>query len=162
MSAPHNSSPVSGFNIDISRSALRADPDLAPFLDQSNFYLGPSQNIVAVNTPDKDDTFNVFFGSRQESTEKGNWYERADVQEIKEKFGSFEPRIQKLLDLTDPDHCYIWHLFDVPSLSTWISHEGSTVILGDSAHAMLPYVGHVSLFECLYPSITKLGCFIRH
>jgi salicylate hydroxylase len=144
---PHNPSPMIGFHLDIPERLLKADPDLAPLVEESNFFLGPGQTVVAINMPDKDNVYNVFLGSMETSDEKGDWFEHADRNLIKKKFADFEPRIQKLVDLSDPEHCYIWHLRDMPVLPTWVSDEGSTVIIGDAAHAVLPYAGQVS-FSC--------------
>ncbi|CAK5269570.1 unnamed protein product [Mycena citricolor] len=59
--------------------------------------------------------------------------------EVRAKFADYDPKYHRLLDL--PDHTgqiYRWRLRTVPALPTWC--KGRTGILGDAAHATLPFL----------------------
>jgi hypothetical protein len=66
------------------------------------------------------------------------WYQRRGLDSVKEEFRDFDPRIVKLLDGTDPSDCYSWRISDISPLPTWVSDSEKLVILGDSAHTMVP------------------------
>ncbi|CAK5268152.1 unnamed protein product [Mycena citricolor] len=59
--------------------------------------------------------------------------------EVRAKFADYDPKFHRLLDL--PNHTgriYRWRLRTVPALPTW--YKGRTAILGDAAHATLPFL----------------------
>jgi salicylate hydroxylase len=69
-----------------------------------------------------------------------------DIKHMKEYFKEFAPVIQKGLSYVSKAH--VWRMQEtlVPS---WVSESGKVVLIGDAAHAVLPYGGQVNL--CLLP-----------
>ncbi|KAE8451371.1 hypothetical protein EG329_004000 [Mollisiaceae sp. DMI_Dod_QoI] len=64
----------------------------------------------------------------------------------------------KMMELVNPDDLLVWKLNSLPALDTWVFRNGKVVLLGDSAHAMLPFSGQghamaiedsICLAECL-------------
>ena len=106
--------------------------------------MGPGQIIFAGNMPDHGDKINFCFATKEQAGQEGEWYIRGDLKRLAAKFAHFDPTIAKVLDLADPSECYIWRLSEMPPLPRWVSESGRVVLAGDSAHAMLPYVGMVS------------------
>lgn len=143
--ATANVTQFTGYNVDIPRSLLKDDADLQVLLDRVDCWVGPLQIAFATNMPDHGDKYNICFVTEEEAGKQGEWYTLGDLEKLKKTFAAFEPRIQKLLSLADPKDCYIWRLSQVPPLPQWHSPDGRVVLAGDSAHAMLPYVGMVSL-----------------
>jgi salicylate hydroxylase len=133
------------FNIDLPRSFLRKHPELLEFLNGSNFWYGAGRWVLAGNMPQHGDRLNLCLSSNKIGGMEGEWYQRGDLNSVKEEFKDFDPRIIKLLNGTDPSDCYIWRISDISPLPTWISDSGKLVIIGDSAHAMVPSGGMVCL-----------------
>lgn len=134
-----------GYNLDIPRRLLRGDPSLSSLLNQSNAWVGPRQIIVAINMPDHGDKYNLCFVTEEQAGQEGEWFAIGDLLKLKATYAHFDPIVQKLLNLANPNDCYIWRLSQMPPLSNWVQKSGRVVLSGDAAHAMLPYTGMVSL-----------------
>lgn len=95
--------------------------------------------------PDHNDSLNLCLVSEDSEGEEGNWHALGNLEKVKAKFADFEPRIASLLDLAKPQDCYMWRFSDMPPLERWSSSSGKVVLVGDAAHAMLPYTNQVSV-----------------
>lgn len=65
-----------------------------------------------------------------------SWYLEGDPSELLHAYEGWDPRLCELLAKTEK--CYKWALFDRDPLEKWT--VGRVTLLGDSAHAMLPYL----------------------
>jgi salicylate hydroxylase len=86
----------------------------------------------------------------------GKSNEPGDLEEMKAYYAKFDPRISKALSKVS--ECLRWKLEDLPPLPRWVSESGRVVLIGDAAHAMLPYLAQgaamaiedgAALGECL-------------
>ena len=86
----------------------------------------------------------------------GAWNEPGDVDEMKRQYDGFDPAIRKVLGKVTS--CLKWKLAELPPLSRWVSDKGRALIIGDAAHAMVPYLAQgaamsiedgAALAECL-------------
>lgn len=136
-------SPLTAYNINVPRSALAADPELEFLLGHSGGWFGPHRFIMAMDMPDYNDYSNFCFCSEKGNGKEGEWFIKGDIRSVRAQFSDFEPRIQKILALADPEACYLWSLSDIPTLETWRSKSGKAILIGDAAHAVLPYAGMV-------------------
>ena len=59
------------------------------------------------------------------------------AEEVRSLYKDFEPRVQRLLQLADPDGFRYWPMGDLDELPTW--HKNRTVIIGDAAHPVVPF-----------------------
>ena len=59
-------------------------------------------------------------------------------EELRSQFVDWEPRIQALLGLVVD--CIKWEILETEELKEWVHPNGHFVLLGDSAHAMLPFL----------------------
>jgi len=65
-----------------------------------------------------------------------SWSLEGDMQELKSTYPDWNPHLLRLFDATE--RCYKWALFDREPLEKW--SKDRITLLGDSAHAMLPYL----------------------
>jgi len=59
-------------------------------------------------------------------------------EQLKADYEGWHPVIQTVIDMADKDGCYRWSLFNRPPIRNWST--GRATLLGDSAHATLPYL----------------------
>ena len=59
-------------------------------------------------------------------------------EELRSQFVEWEPRIQALLKLATD--CIKWEILETEELKEWVHPDGHFVLLGDAAHAMLPFL----------------------
>lgn len=59
-------------------------------------------------------------------------------EELRSQFVEWEPRIQALLGLVVD--CIKWEILETEELKEWVHPDGHFVLMGDSAHAMLPFL----------------------
>lgn len=71
-------------------------------------------------------------------TDEG-WNIPSEPRELLERFAGWYPPVLELLDATPPDRCFKWGLFEHKPFAGW--SVGRVTLLGDAAHAMLPYMG---------------------
>ena len=63
---------------------------------------------------------------------------KADVQEMRERFKDWDPRLRKLIDLADG--ALKWRLEITEPLNTWSNLSGKFLLIGDACHPTLPYL----------------------
>lgn len=139
---------LTSYNIDIPRHVLQTDPLLSPLTHQQTVWVGPGQVLVAINMPEFGDKLNLCFVTEQKkryvTTDEISDDSSRNLNCLRSSFKNFESRVQSLLQLAEPASLYVWNLSELPPLSSWVSETGYAVLVGDSAHAMLPYSGAVS------------------
>ena len=62
----------------------------------------------------------------------------ADLDAIRNQCKEWDPRFQQLLNLAESS--LKWTLLQTKELETWTHHSGRFILVGDSAHATLPYL----------------------
>ena len=65
---------------------------------------------------------------------------KGDVEEMRATFGDWDPKLRLLLSSVNT--CLKWKLqnSDPSALATWVHPHGTFCLLGDAAHATLPYL----------------------
>jgi len=65
-----------------------------------------------------------------------SWSARGDRDDALAEYAGWHPQVRALIENTD--EVYKWALYDRPPLAEWT--RGRVTLLGDAAHAMLPYL----------------------
>lgn len=65
------------------------------------------------------------------------WNQRGDVEEIKRLLEGWCPIVRKIANLIE--RADTWTLAEVPTLERYVSENGKSMLIGDAAHAVLPY-----------------------
>lgn len=84
-------------------------------------------------------SFNMVLSHPQPDIEEGSLNSLPDtLREMREHFAGWDERLTKVISLI---HTTLkWPLYSLPCLPTYIHPSSKLLILGDGAHAMLPYM----------------------
>jgi 2-polyprenyl-6-methoxyphenol hydroxylase-like FAD-dependent oxidoreductase len=62
----------------------------------------------------------------------------ASVEKLLDVYADFHPNVVKLLSKVDPAELKVYRLYDMPMLSTYVSHR--LALIGDAAHPFTPHL----------------------
>ncbi|KAI0121348.1 hypothetical protein BJ170DRAFT_644552 [Xylariales sp. AK1849] len=79
-------------------------------------------------------------GQHEISDVKESWTSVCDRKEVEEDFKEFDEPVQQMIALME-EKPGKWRLNDRAPLERWHFQGGKVILLGDSAHAMLPHMG---------------------
>lgn len=117
---------------------MRNDADTAQLMDDinANCWIGHQRHIMAY--PIRNGAMYNLVMSHPGKASVGKWNEPGDLNEMKQHYADFDPIIRKVL--ANVTSCLKWKLADLPPISRWVSPSGRVVLIGDAAHAMVPYL----------------------
>ncbi|KAF2704919.1 FAD/NAD(P)-binding domain-containing protein [Pleomassaria siparia CBS 279.74] len=117
---------------------LKDDPDVSWLLDNpgQNLWIGDMRHVMAYSIAGGK-SFNMVL-SHPSSTDPSTWRQETAVQEMKEHFKDWDPRLVKIINqITTTSK---WPLLSGVPLPTWLSRSRTLLIIGDAAHPMVPYM----------------------
>ena len=125
--------------------AILSDPRTAHLIStpgQFNLFVHKDRNRWMLQYPVRDNT-EMNYGMYSRVDSKGQITEqvsrfKCDRESLKRELEGFHPDIQRLAEKTS-DILPVWKLAEKPPLPTW--YKNRLVLLGDSAHPMLPNQG---------------------
>jgi salicylate hydroxylase len=116
----------------IPRSAIPADSVPAPSV---TLRLGPHGHIVSYWVRGGE-LYNIVAIIEDSQWRDDGWRTPADLGAVRAAFDNWDPRLQPLFNAAGD--IYKWALLDHPVPAVW--SRGRVALLGDSCHAMLPYL----------------------
>ena len=121
----------------LSKAQMQVDPRLAPLIEQpsNTVWMGPHHHAVAYTIRNAE-LLNVVLCGKGEAP-IGIYNQPRDLNEVLGEYSDFEETVQAIIEAADKAH--VWTISEVPPLPRWSSEDGRLVLLGDSAHAMMPY-----------------------
>ncbi|KAE9375886.1 FAD/NAD(P)-binding domain-containing protein [Stipitochalara longipes BDJ] len=140
-------------------SILRADPELSQLLETATIWWGPDRSIVGMPIQNGQ-LLSLECTHPGDSGTAGDWNKKGDVELMKTTFSDFEPLVMKLLGMVKEEDLLVWKLNQLPELESWVFEGGKVCLIGDAAHAMMPFSGqgHAMAIE---DSITLACCLSR-
>lgn len=129
---------------------MREDPDLRKFVEepQVNYWLGPDKHAVnyvlrgkAKSTDNYLEEPNLLFNMVllvPDDLPAGANTLEGNIEEMRDHFADWDPRIPKLLSLCDS--VLKWRLMIRSGLDNWSHPSATFTMLGDAVHATLPYL----------------------
>ena len=100
-----------------------------------NVYIAPSQYVVA-RWGVRSDRFGALFATLEDTGQQGLWDEDGDIEFVRKAYAKSALPLRAALEMAD--RCDRWKLAEMPDLPRWTSTHGRVILLGDSAHGMLP------------------------
>ncbi|OJD36897.1 salicylate hydroxylase [Diplodia corticola] len=129
---------LAAYRATIPAEKIRSDPDTAWMLDNyiQNGWLGPSRHVV---------TYTITGGAavnvvliHPEPSDPSTWKQETALTDMKEQFVGWERSVTKLISLITST--LKWPMMAGQALERWVSESNKVVIIGDAAHAMLPFM----------------------
>ncbi|KAF2173660.1 hypothetical protein M409DRAFT_61977 [Zasmidium cellare ATCC 36951] len=130
--------PMTFHQVTVSRKELLEHPFTKHLTENSNLTVWFRQGSYAVGrySPKLDRFGGIFAVPADEEENPKLWEESGNIEHVREVFSNYEEPIRQILSTARS--CDRWRLTEMPDLPTWSSTHGRLVLLGDSAHAMLP------------------------
>ena len=126
----------------VPRERMLSHPDARPLIEDPHLslaYAGPNQGLVCYPISNGR-LYNMATTVVLESDAPlGAYNEPGDVEEMRRQFSGFDKHIRGVMALAET--CAKWNLIELPPLPAWSSQNGRVMLVGDAAHAMLPYTG---------------------
>ncbi|WEW58589.1 2-polyprenyl-6-methoxyphenol hydroxylase [Emydomyces testavorans] len=134
-----NDTPNCVFRVTVPAEVMNADDEVKHLMidEDSNGWIGHQRSIMAY--PIRQGTIYNLVLCYPGKASVGKWNEPGDPDEMRAYYGNFEPTIKKVL--AKVKSCLKWKLAELPPLPSWVSPNGKVVLIGDAAHAMVPYLG---------------------
>ncbi len=109
-----------------------------PFLPQvMSVFMGPGGHAVCYYL--RGGALLNFVGIIEtELASEESWTQKFPWELLKKDYEGWHPAIQTIIGAVDRDQCYRWSLHNRPPVRNWST--GRATLLGDSAHATLPYL----------------------
>jgi len=125
------------YRILVKAEHMRQHPELVDLVENPalNFWMGPDGHAVCYLL--NGDMYNVVLLRPDNLPELVNNAE-ADVQEMREFFAGWDPRLEVLLGLVHETRK--WRLQNSEEMAQWSHPGGKFILLGDACHATLPYL----------------------
>jgi salicylate hydroxylase len=99
-------------------------------------WLGPHGHVVHYPVR-RGELLNIVAHIDSDAWTEESWTRQCDVSEVIETYANWNPVLARLYPRSE--QWYKWALYDRDPLEHWV--KGRATLLGDSAHAMLPYLG---------------------
>ena len=131
-------SAISAYICRVPNTVVESIPDNDVIKGEHNIWLGPGQVAVMLPLHDEHDMVFPHFSTAGKAADWNRW---GDVDALRKQYSSFHPAIRSLLEHVE--RATLWRLEELPPLESWVSASGRVVVIGDAAHAMLPYAGQV-------------------
>ncbi|KMU89437.1 FAD dependent oxidoreductase [Coccidioides immitis H538.4] len=142
-----NDTPNCAFRVTISAEEMLADSEVKHLMDEedANCWIGYQRHIMAY--PIRQGAMYNLVLSYPGQAAAGKWNEPGDPDEMRRYYAHFDPTINKVL--AKVKSCLKWKLADLPPLPNWVSPSGKVVLIGDAAHAMVPYLAQTAVQRVL-------------
>ena len=123
---------------------LAAGPEMSELMERNalnTIWFGPKMVMLGYPVA-AGDIYNIVLSVPRPADEKlvGKWGQPGDIKEGAKLLENFCERTKKVWSLVE--ECHKWTLGDLPPLPTFVSQNGKLVVVGDAAHAVLPYAGN--------------------
>ncbi|KAL9120987.1 MAG: hypothetical protein Q9187_002462 [Circinaria calcarea] len=126
------------YRIIVKASDVRRHPDLRELAEKPaiNYWMGPDSHAVCYLLKGGD-LYNIVLIC-PDNLPEGVTTAKADVQEMRNFFEKWDPKLRTLLGLVQETSK--WRLQNSTEMRTWSHPSGKFALMGDACHATLPYL----------------------
>lgn len=105
-----------------------------------NLFMGPGRHMMQYRVRDRDgrDYLNFAAPVDQPEPDEESWTTKRPWEQMKLDFEGWHGDVQRVIDATDPDGCYLPALNVRRPLQNWV--KGHAVLTGDAAHPKLTFI----------------------
>ncbi|KAH8588837.1 hypothetical protein B0O99DRAFT_746539 [Bisporella sp. PMI_857] len=135
---PPRSSGFAAYRATVDAERIKEDPDISWLLSKPslNIWIGEKRHVMTYCIA-AGESFNMVLSHVDES-DPGTWNSDHAVNEMRKEFAGWDPQLTKIIHMIEKT--IKWPLMNGQILPTWISPSRKVLILGDAAHAMVPYM----------------------
>lgn len=126
------------YRVIVPASEMRKHESLRDIIESPaiNYWMGPDSHCVGYLLKGGD-LYNMVLACPDNLPELVNTA-KADLREMREFFGAWDPRLKELLELVQDTSK--WRLQNSEEMANWGHESGKFSLLGDACHATLPYL----------------------
>lgn len=103
--------------------------------------LGPDSHVVSYFIGRHRSHLNLVCISPEDTWTTESWTEPGSLDDLRARFATWSPQLQSILDRVD-EPVFRWALYDREPTAQW--GTGTTTLLGDACHPMLPFMAQGS------------------
>ncbi|KAE8380191.1 hypothetical protein BDV26DRAFT_145222 [Aspergillus bertholletiae] len=129
---------IAAYRLIVEVSDLLADPDTAWIVTNPNLNLWLGNNCSAMTYMISNGTRLNLVLSHPDASDTSNMSQEELTQEMLSYFHNWDPMLMKIVQ--KKKSIQNWPLFEVNPLDKWVSDSGKFILIGDAAHAMVPYL----------------------
>ncbi|KAF2801272.1 salicylate hydroxylase [Mytilinidion resinicola] len=117
---------------------IKADPELAWLLEKPslNIWIGEDRHVMTY-TIAGGKSFNMVL-SHVDRSDPATWRADTAIEDMHKYFHDWDPRLVKIIRMIE--RTIKWPLMNITGLPKWVASSNRLLILGDAAHAMVPYM----------------------
>jgi salicylate hydroxylase len=121
--------------------SMLSDPELASLIKSpaATCWIGHEGHVMAY--PIRQGTLYNFVMCHPGSVAVGKQNEPASLDDMKTKYATWDPVLTRIIERVP--QCLKWQNAEIEKIETWCSKSGRVVLMGDAAHAMVPYMAQV-------------------
>ncbi|KAH8671764.1 hypothetical protein BGZ60DRAFT_469293 [Tricladium varicosporioides] len=119
-------------------SKMKDDQDISWLLETPslNIWIGEDRHVMTY-TIAAGKSFNLVL-SHVDTSDPATWNPNNAIDDMRKHFSGWDPRLTKVIGLIEKT--IKWPLLSGNKLSRWVAPSNKMLIIGDAAHAMVPYM----------------------
>lgn len=122
------------------RALAPASPEIQALIDQPGMHIGPGKMVVRYPLR-KNTLLNLVFFARQDGWTEDGWSIPASIDELFELYDGWCTDVRRLIKAVNSKTVFKWAINAHRPLKSGWSLENKVALIGDSAHAMTPFLG---------------------
>ena len=122
----------------VEAAKIKDDPEISWLLEKPslNIWIGEDRHVMTY-TIAAGESFNMVL-SHVDTSDPLTWKPENAVKDMQGYFTGWDPRLTKIIAMIDKT--IKWPLLSGKPLPRWVSPSNKVLIIGDAAHAMVPYM----------------------
>ena len=135
---PPENTGFAAYRATVEAAKISSDPELSWLLEKPslNIWIGEDRHVMTY-TIAAGESFNMVL-SHVDRSDPSTWKPENAVKDMQAEFEDWDPRLTKIIGMIDKT--VKWPLLSGKPLPNWLSPSKKVLIMGDAAHAMVPYM----------------------